>query len=301
MPSGLTIDSTTEFYKTYDIKDMTFNYSTNDYRNKQIMTSDEVIANITQTETIIADGYSKIFVCQNKIGTITKITVNGVEKTFITKSQEQLGVSGDFVYKPGDITFNSVNAIATGYPILITYYPIIKGREIVLNSNESNRIQTQIGRKGTISRYENRNDTSSSAELQKIGQSYLKYKGSAEITLEIITGQNLWNIGQIVHYNAPIVNLTKDYMVKSKTIDWNITSGLIFYTYELTSNFNCEDAVNYFDNQRAKVQGNLGEGSTITRNIDIESTALIKFYDTSLEEVSLGSLTTLDFELDSVL
>ena len=70
---------------------MTFNYSTNDYRNKQIMTSDEVIANITQTETIIADGYSKIFVCQNKIGTITKITVNGVEKTFITKSQEQLG------------------------------------------------------------------------------------------------------------------------------------------------------------------------------------------------------------------
>ena len=197
--------------------------------------------------------------------------------------------------------YNSVNAIATGYPILITYYPIIKGREIVLNSNESNRIQTQIGRKGTISRYENRNDTSSSAELQKIGQSYLKYKGSAEITLEIITGQNLWNIGQIVHYNAPIVNLTKDYMVKSKTIDWNITSGLIFYTYELTSNFNCEDAVNYFDNQRAKVQGNLGEGSTITRNIDIESTALIKFYDTSLEEVSLGSLTTLDFELDSVL
>lgn len=301
MPSGLTIDSTTEFYKTYDIKDMTFNYSTNDYRNKQIMTSDEVIANITQTETIIADGYSKIFVCQNKIGTITKITVNGVEKTFITKSQEQLGMNGDFVYKPGDITFNSVNAISTGYPILITYYPIIKGREIVLNSNESNRIQTQIGRKGTISRYENRNDTSSSAELQKIGQSYLKYKGSAEITLEIITGQNLWNIGQIVHYNAPIFNLTKDYMVKSKTIDWNITSGLIFYTYELTSNFNCEDAVNYFDNQRAKVQGNLGEGSTITRNIDIESTALIKFYDTSLEEVSLGSLTTLDFELDSVL
>ena len=45
---------------------MSFNYSTNDYRNKQIMTSDEVFANITQTETIIADGYQKFYV-QNKI------------------------------------------------------------------------------------------------------------------------------------------------------------------------------------------------------------------------------------------
>ena len=32
MPSGLTINSTIEFYKTYDIKDMTFNYSTNKSR-----------------------------------------------------------------------------------------------------------------------------------------------------------------------------------------------------------------------------------------------------------------------------
>ena len=301
MPEGLEIQSTNTFFETYDIEDMTYNYSTKDYRNKQIMTSNEVIANITQTETIIADGYSKTFVCQNKIGTITRITVNGVEKTFITKSQEQLGLSGDFVYQPGDITFVSKNTISTGYPIIITYYPIIKGREIVLDPSESTRIQTQIGRKGTISRYENRNDTSSSAELQKIGQSYLKYKGTAEITLKIVTGQNLWNIGQIVHYNAPIPNLTKDYMVKSKTIDWNITSDLIFYTYELTSNFNCEDAVNYFDNQRAKVQGNIGEGETITRNIDLESTALIKFYDTSVEEVVIGETTKLDFKLDGVL
>lgn len=301
MPSGLTIDSTLDFYKTYDIEKMTFNYSTKDYRNKQIMTSDEVIANITQTETIIADGYSKTFVCQNKIGTITKITVNGVEKTFVTKSQEQLGLSGDFVYQPGDITFISKNTIPTGYPVIITYYPIVKGREIVLDPSESTRIQTQIGRKGTISRYENRKDASSSAELQKIGQSYLKYKGTAEITLKIVTGQNLWNIGEIVHYNAPMVNLTKDYMVKSKTIDWNITSDLIFYTYELTSNFNCEDAVNYFDNQRAKSQGNIGEGETITRNIDLEATALIKFYDTSVEEVVIGETTTLDFKLDGVL
>jgi hypothetical protein len=170
-----------------------------------------------------------------------------------------------------------------------------------LNASESSRISSQIGRKGTISRYENRNDTTSSTELQKIGQSYLKYKGTAEITLKVKTSQNLWNIGEIVHYNAPMVNLTKDYMVKSKTIDWNITSDLIFYTYELTSNFNCEDAVNYFDNQRAKSQGNISEGEVITRNIDIENIALIIFYDTSIEEITPRNNTTLDFKLDGVL
>ena len=301
MPSGLQIESTTTFYKTYDIEDMTFSYSTKDYRNKQIMTSDEVIANITQSETIIADGYNKTFICQNKIGAITKITLNGTDKTFITKSQEQLGLNADFIYQSGENTFNSSSTISSGGVLVITYYPIVKGREIVLNASESSRISNQIGRKGTISRYENRNDTTSSAELQKIGQSYLKYKGTAEITLKVKTGQNLWNIGEIVHYNAPMVNLTKDYMVKSKTIDWNITSDLIFYTYELTSNFNCEDAVNYFDNQRAKSQGNISEGEVITRNIDIENTALIIFYDTSIEEITPINNTTLDFKLDGVL
>ena len=56
-----TIESTEEYYCANKIVDISFNYSTNDYRNKQIMTSDEVFANITQSETIIADGYSKIF------------------------------------------------------------------------------------------------------------------------------------------------------------------------------------------------------------------------------------------------
>ena len=90
-------------------------------------------------------------------------------------------------------------------------------------------------------------------------------------------------------------------MVKSKTIDMYINADKIFYTYELSSNFNSENAINYFDNQRAKTQGNLGQGETITRNIDIESTALIQFYDYSIEEIQIGTTTTLDFTLDSVL
>ena len=65
---------------------------------------------------------------------------------------------------------------------MITYYPIIKGREIVLNSNESNRIQTQIGRKGLY--HVMKRIVMIQVQVlnyKKIGQSYLKYKGSAEI------------------------------------------------------------------------------------------------------------------------
>jgi len=301
MPQASPIETTQNYFEQNDIEDISFNYSTNDYRNKQIMTSDEVFANITQTETLIADGYRDSFMCQNKIGIIEKITVNGVEKTFTTKSEEELGVSADFIYQPGEMTFNANTTYSAGAVIVITYYAIVKGREIILNTTESTRVSNQIGRKGTISRYENRNDTTSSQELIKIGQSYIKYKGSAEITLKVISGKDLFEVGQIVNYDAPLEELSTDYMVKSKVIDMYLNAGEIFYTYELSSNFNSENAINYFDNQRAKSQGNIGEGETITRNIDLESTALIQFYDYSIEEVVVINPTSLDFGLDGVL
>lgn len=301
MPQASPIESTQSYFEQNEIEDISFNYSTNDYRNKQIMTSDEVFANITQTETLIADGYRDSFMCQNKIGIIEKITVNGVEKTFATKSEEELGVSADFIYQPGEMTFNANTTYSAGAVIVITYYAIVKGREIVLNTTESTRVSNQIGRKGTISRYENRNDTTSSQELIKIGQSYIKYKGSAEITLKVISGKDLFNVGQIVNYDAPLEELSTDYMVKSKVIDMYLNAGEIFYTYELSSNFNSENAINYFDNQRAKNQGNIGEGETITRNIDLESIALIQFYDTDIEEIVVTNPTSLDFALDGVL
>lgn len=299
MPEANPIQNTPEYYCENKIVDISFNYSTNDYRNKQIITSNEVYGNITQTETIIADGYTKTFMCQNKLGKITSIKVNGVEKTFATKSEEQLGISVDFVYQPGENTVASTYLNSSGDTIVITYYPIIKGREIILNSGEEIRISNQIGRKGTISRYENRNDTTSIQELQKIGQSYIKYKGQPEIKLKLVSENNLFNIGQVVEYEAPLEELSTSYMVKSKEIDMYLSANKIFYTYELTSNFNYENAINYFDNQRAKNQGNIGENETITRNIDIETTANLIFYDTSIEEVQNN--TSLDFALDGVL
>ncbi len=301
MPTADPIQSTEAYYKENKIIDISFNYSTNDYRNKQIMTSDEVYANITQTETLVADGYNKSFMCDNKIGQITSITTNGTPSSYATKSEEEQGASADYVYQPGETTFTSKNTLTAGSIIVITYYPIVKGREIVLDAGESSRIGTQINRKGTISRYENRNDTTSSTELQKIGQSYIKYKGKAEITLKVISEIDLFNIGQIVEYEAPLEDLSTEYLVKKKTIDWYISPDRFIYTYEMSSNFNSENAINYFDNQRAKSQGNLDVGQTITRNIDLESTALLIFYDTDIEEIQTENPTSLDFELDGTL
>ena len=278
------IQYTKEYFTNNEIVDMSFSYSTNDYRNKQIMTSDEVYGNVIQTETKIADGYTQSFMCENKIGSITSITINGSPASFMTKAQQNLGYTADFVYTPGKDTFLSTSTESSGDIIVISYYPIVQGREIVLDSNEINRIATQTNRKGTISRYENRNDTTSSAELQKIGESYIKYKGTSEIILKIISKKNLFNKGDIVSFNAPIDELKTEYMVKDKVIDMYLASNEIFYTFELCSNFNSEDAINYFDNQRAKNQGNIGEGESIVRDIDLESEALIIFYETEIEE-----------------
>lgn len=295
------IEYTEEYFEENEIVDISFNYSTNDYRNKQIMTSEEVYGNIVQVETKVADGYTKTFTTDNKIGQITSITIDGVEATFMTKSEEQLGITADFIYQPGETTFRSKNILSAGSVIIVSYYPIVKGREIVINSSEISRIGEQIGRKGIISRYEDRSDTTSSTELQKIGQSYIKYKGNAEITLKVISKKNLFNKGDIVEFNAPIEELDTKYLVKNKIIDMYLIANQIIYTYELSSNYNSEDAINYFDNQRAKSQGNIGEGETITRNIDIENTALIYFYDTEIEEVEIENPTSIEFKLDGVI
>ena len=72
-----------------------------------------------------------------------------------------------------------------------------------------------------------------------------------------------------------------------------------FYTYELTSSFNSEKAINYFDNQRSKASGNISEGESITRNIDLESNANIIFYGSSASEIEVANNNILDSILDS--
>lgn len=295
MPEGEEIEYNQSWFEDNNIIDMDYSYSSRDYRNKQVMTSNEVYANIQTNETIVADGYQTQFNTTDKIGDITSLKLNGVEMVVKTKDEYDLGYTCDFYYTPGNKYFESVDLVSSGGILLVEYYAIIQGREIILNNNEINRINSMTGRKGIVARYENRNDATTTNELAQIGQSYLKYKGKPEILLKIETLNNIWNVGEVVSFTtAPLTELATDYMVKKKDINYIATQDKIFYTFELTSSFNSETSINYFDNQRAKANGNIGEGETISRNIDISNTANVIFYDVSLEEVSIVGDNTLN-------
>ena len=301
MPDGTNIQYTNTWFENNLIDNMSFSYSTNDYRNKQIMTSDEVFANITSAETIISNGYQTNFQTEQKIGIVNSIKVNGVSKTIITNDTKELGQTADFYYTPGEMFIESDNTLTAGDELTIEYIAIVQGRQIIINQSEISRVSNATGRNGVLARYENRNDATTSYELQQIGQSYLKFKGVPEISLKVETRSNIWNIGERVSFSAPLTELSTEYMVKKKTTNYIASIDTIFYTYELASSFNSEDAINYFDNQRAKNQGNIGESEYIPRNIDLNQTANVIFYDTTLEEVSIDGDNILNSTLNSPL
>ena len=307
MPRGIDIEYNAQFFEDNKINDITFSYGTRDYRNKQVMLSNEVYGSIDYEETVLATGYTRTFNTENKIGTITDIKVNGVSKTIATKNEKEVGIVADFYYTPGENMFDSDDSqgiYGAGTIIKITYTPLVQGRQVIYNNAEVMRITDQLNRKGVIARYENRNDVLSSAELQKVGEAYLKFKGKADINLKVVTLNNdMWNVGEIVNFNAPLVELTTDYMVKKKSINIIATGDEqnIFYTYEMSSNYNSENAINYFDNQRNKATGNISKGEYISRNIDIENTANIVFYDLTITEVQTVGDNILNSVLDAPL
>lgn len=288
MTKASNIEFTTEYFETNKICDMKFSYGTYDYRNKQIMLSDEVYADIDYTENITADGFSKSFDVSTKIGVLKTINVNGVSKTIATKEDKEIGIEADFYWSADNTQIETDTLYSNGSVIQVVYTPLVKGRQIILNEDEITRIANQTNRKGTISRYENRNDVLSSEELNKIGQSYLRYKGIPEITLTIETEDvQLFDVGEVVYFEAPLDELKQDYLVKKKQTKMFVSGeqNKIFYTYELSSSFNGENEINYFDNQRNKATGNISTGEYIDRNIDIESQALIIFKDVEIQEI----------------
>ena len=299
MPQGVGIEYTKEWFKDYDIEDLTFNYGTYDYRNKQVMLSKEVYADIDYTDVIIADGYNTTYLATANIGKVNSITVNDVEATFALKAEKDFGVEADFYYTVGSNEIETSTTYTSGTVIRLNYIPLVQGRQVVYNNDEVNRVSSQLERRGVIARYEDRNDVTSSDELIKIGQSYLKYKGSPEINLNVKTTQNIWNVGETVYFNAPLQELTTDYMVKSKQILIIPTANKVFYTFTLVSSFNSEKAINYFDNQRSKNAGNISAGEYITRNVDLENSALIIFSNASATEISITGDNILDSTLNS--
>ena len=67
----------------------------------------------------------------------------------------------------------------------------------------------------------------------------------------------------------------------------------------MTSSFNSESAINYFDNQRAKNKGNIGAGESITRNIDIDNSTNIIFDNLDVEEIEITGDNALNSVLNS--
>lgn len=295
-----TIELTKDYCSQNNIESITYDYSTDDYRNRQIITSDEVYGNIEQSQTIITDGYSTSFTTEQKIGRINSITVNGTERTFATSDEKDLGITADFYYKVAENSFDSSETYSAGSEIEINYIPIIQGREITYNSAETSRISNNLNRNGTISRYENRTDVTSSKELQLVGQSYIKFNGMAKITLTVKARTDFLKLGGKYHFDAPIDELDVDYLVKTKktTVTQSGEYNWFIYEYELTNSFDVENEINYFDNQRAKANGNISQGEYVARNVDVENTANIIFSNLQITEVEITGDNTLEAGLE---
>lgn len=304
MPIAKNLEYNTTWWENNNVQDLTFNYGTYDYRNKQVMISDNVYSSIDYLDTIIADGYATTFDTSQPIANIISITVNGVEATFGSKTDKELGLEADFYYSPNESTIETDNTYTAGSEIAVTYIAVVQGREVIYNYDEISRIETSVNRKGIVSRYESRNDVLSIDELNAIGQSYMRYKGTPEINLLLTTYNNdIYKIGDVVYFESPISDLATNYMIKKKTtrIITDNNQFHIVYIYEMTSNFNSEQAINYFDNQRNKSVGNIKEGEFIIRDIDVENTANIIWYGLNIQEVTVSNDNVLNAPLNAPL
>ena len=304
--TGPTIEYTQRFFEDYGIQNISFNYSTNDYRNRQVILSNQVFASIDYTEDMLASGYTREFLTSTPIGVINSVTVNGVQVSVGTNEDKKLGLDMDFFYTPGEARFssNDNNPIyAIGTQIEVIYIPLIQGRQVVSDNNEIARINANTGRYGVIERYEDRNDVLSSDELLNIAQTYIKYKGSPEIILKVKSYLDYQTaVGTVVHFDAPIPELDQDYLVKSKTTQIYAAGDNtyeVFYIYEMTSSFNAEKAINWFDNQRNKTNGNISAGQYITKNIDIEDSADIIWDNLTITEITADGDNVLNAPLNA--
>lgn len=302
MNNASNIEYTKQYFTDNNIVNMEFSFSGTDYRNKQVILSDQVFSSIDTTDVIISNVEQTNFTTSAIVGKLKEVYVNGVSQTIGNSGDKELGIYADFYYKIGTNEIESSIKQPIGAEIRLVYTSLIKGRQVVSNEDEIQRISTQISRNGTIARYETRNDTSSSTELSRIADTYLKFKGKAEIDLTITTKDlDIFNVGQQTYFNAPIQELQGNYLVKAKDIQITQTgsSGIVFYTYTLSNSFDAENEINFFDNQRRKRSGNIEENEFITRNLDIENDMNIIFENLSINEITITDDNTLNAPLNA--
>lgn len=297
---GGTVEATTEYYRNNNINDMSYSFGTRDYRNKQIINSKEVFADIVSEENLLSGGATKEYVLEQNVGQISSIIINDTAQTFASKEEKENGVVADFYYEYGSNILESASLWSSGTLINVNYIALVPGREVITTDSEITRLQQQLGITGIISRYEDRDDITSSLDLKRIASDYIKYKGTPEITLTIESQNDLFDIGEIINFhNAPINELSTSYIVKSKETEIIASTMNKFYTFTLVSNFNSENAINWFDNQRNKRSGNITQGQFITRNLEYNDTATIIWQGDSIEPTTITGNNILDCALNS--
>jgi hypothetical protein len=286
LPQGIDLVYDSNYFNDNSIVDITYSFNTNNYRNKQVITSSNIIAQTVNTEELYTDSNDNKYQLSNNIGKVYNVTLDGTEISIASDVDRQNGITADLYYTVGSTEIELNIDVLPTQKLYIQYDPIIPGRVTVLNTNEIDRIGNQLNNTGIISRYEQRQDATTAEELNAIGQTYLQFKGKSEITMQVKTLNNdLWNIGDVVYFDNNnidgIIDLVGTYAVKKKTTQMyqnNADDSLqILYTYELDNNYNFENLINYFDNQRAKTIGNIQEGQFINKYIEHAETINIIF------------------------
>ena len=298
LPVAENIEYTQEYFTDHNIQDIKYSYSANDYRNKQVITNEKAVSALTQTENITY--YNASINTTYPIASIVSITNGTKNYTFATETAKSIGQYANIYYRYNSTSLNVDTGVKVGETLTITYYPIVVSRQVAYNETEINRIAAATGRNGTIARYEKRTDTTDEKALTQIAQTYLDYKGVPEITLTIKSYyQDILDIGQKVFFNGPLEDLKTNYLVTDKQIEMTTTADqqVIFYTYKLSSSFNDESSLNFFDNQRRKLEGNIEEGEFIPRYIDLPSSTNIIFYDLNSSTIPIPN-DVLDGVLD---
>lgn len=286
LPQGMDLVYDTDYFNNNSIVDISYNFNTNNYRNKQVITSPNIISYTINSEELYTDSNNNEYKLSNNVGSIVSVTIDGTELSFASEEDKNNGITADLYYTVGSNIIELEEEVLPTQILNIEYYPMLPGRITVLNTDEIDRIGSQLNNTGIVSRYEQRQDATSADELNSIGQTYIQFKGKNDIVLQVKTINNdLWNVGELVYFDNTntegLVDLVGTYAVKKKTTQIfqnNADStSQIFYIYELDNNYNFENEINYFDNQRAKTIGNIQEGQFINKYIEHTETIQIIF------------------------
>ena len=273
-----------EFFEEYNIVDMSYNLSSSDYRNKQNIVADNIKGSNIFFESFWLDGVNTEVKLSQAVSQIKLVELNDEKLKVITEEFKNKGEDYDASYTQGSNILKLNNTYKKGDYLRILYNPDLSLKLSIEEDKEIERIKNNTNTTGIISRYEKRNDVSQIEDMNRIAESYLKYKGKGDYTITIQTfNKELAHLGDKIQLttNDNLKFLEDEYYVK--TISTQCTTNnadnkaYIFRTYTLVNNFNFEYATNYFDNQRAKLIGNIQEGQFIDRDIDIMDTVTISF------------------------